>query len=70
MPWWCDRHKQHSMDDVCGGCEKDSYLRDFPGFKAGLSYASRINEFKTESAAYDHWKEKRVFKGKLKGDHR
>ncbi len=24
MPWWCDRHKQHSIDDVCTECTKES----------------------------------------------
>lgn len=24
MPQWCDRHKQHTIDEVCSGCEAES----------------------------------------------
>ena len=55
------------MDDVCSGCTRDHYLKDFKGFKAGLATAKHMSSFKSERDAYDHWKEKRKFKKKLKG---
>lgn len=69
MPWWCDKHKQHSMDDVCSGCDNDQYLKDFRGFKAGIAYGENPEKFPTDREAYDHWKKKHRFKGKLRGIH-
>jgi hypothetical protein len=28
MVWWCDRHKMHSIDDMCPRCADESKLRD------------------------------------------
>lgn len=27
MPWWCDRHKQHSIDELCPVCEDEARKR-------------------------------------------
>lgn len=67
MPWWCEKHKQHSCDDVCGGCTRDSYLKDFKGFEAGIAYAEQMKHFKSPQAAYDDWKDKLKFKKRLQG---
>ena len=28
MPQWCDRHKQHTIDEVCYGCEEERKGRE------------------------------------------
>lgn len=24
MPQWCDKHQQHTIDEVCSGCERET----------------------------------------------
>ncbi len=29
MPWWCDEHEQHSIDEVCPGCEREKQMSEW-----------------------------------------
>lgn len=31
MPWWCYKHKQHSMDDMCSKCQEEYLLANATG---------------------------------------
>jgi len=35
MPWWCDKHKQHSCDDICWKCDSDHDQPYIDAFLAG-----------------------------------
>ena len=26
MPWWCDKHKQHSIDEGCWQCDNEARI--------------------------------------------
>ena len=35
MPWWCNKHEQHSCDDVCWQCDRDHDQPYIDAFNAG-----------------------------------
>ena len=35
MPWWCDKHKQHSCDEVCWQCDNDHDQPYIDAFNSG-----------------------------------
>lgn len=35
MPWWCDKHKQHSCDEVCWKCDQDHDQPYIDAFNSG-----------------------------------
>ena len=67
MVWWCDKHDERSIDDMCSSCNREHYLKDFIGFKAGISYEKNPEKFDTDREAYDDWKNRLRFKSKLAG---
>ncbi len=67
MVWWCAKHDERSIDDRCSSCERDYYLKDFAGFKAGIHYGVQDEKFDTDRDAYDDWKRKLKFTHKLAG---
>ena len=54
MVWWCNKHEQHSIDDICWKCDNDRAQPLKDAFLAGWS--ARDNLFKP---ANKRWDEKR-----------
>ena len=54
MVWWCTKHEQHSIDDLCPGCNRDNVHQRDDAFLAG--WAARDNLFRP---ANKRWDEKR-----------
>jgi hypothetical protein len=44
MPWWCDKHQQHSIDEVCPGCSRAAQLQEWKYLTRKLDLPISENE--------------------------
>lgn len=42
MPWWCNKHEQHSCDDICWQCEQEHDQPFIDAFNAGWNARHEI----------------------------
>jgi len=75
MVWWCDKHKQHSCDDICWQCEQDHDQPYIDAFNEGWEarhelYSSEASEEKKKEQL-ELWKSnnKSLLHVRLKGSH-
>lgn len=75
MPWWCDKHNQHSTDDVCWQCDQDHDQPYIDAFLAGwearhILYSNESSDEKKQEQLRK-WKEnnKDLLHTRLRGTH-
>lgn len=72
MVWYCYKHKQHSIDDVCYKCDEDAMQPQVDAWLAG--WDARHNLYSNESSEEKKQEQLVEFKntlrhGRLKGTH-
>ena len=75
MVWYCNKHKQHSCDDVCWKCDQEHDIKYIDAFNAG--WDARESEYSSDATPEkrkEHlakWKEenKNLLRRRLKGSH-
>ncbi len=53
MPWWCDEHKQHSIDELCPECEQEKRMPEWK-YKT-VKLESPISENKLARMGREGW---------------
>jgi hypothetical protein len=75
MVWWCDKHSQHSCDDICWQCEQEHdqpYIDAFnAGWEARHELYSKEDFEKKKKEHLEIWKSdnKPLLHVKLRGSH-
>ena len=64
MPWWCEKHKQHSCDDICWKCDNDHDQPYIDAFNAGWD-ARHETRFTTDETP-DEKKQAQLLEWKIK----
>ena len=72
MVWYCHKHSQHSIDDVCWRCDEDAMQPQLDAWREG--WEARHNIYSNEASEEKLQEQLAEFKatlrsGRLKGTH-
>jgi hypothetical protein len=72
MVWYCNKHKRHSIDDVCFQCDEDAIQPQVDAWLAG--WDARHNLYSSDASHEKRDEQLSEFKntlrhGRLKGSH-